>query len=156
MLFITIYFCYALFVLFLTGSITRRLFTRLALIESATSTPDLVNTFILGMISLTTVVSFLSVVTPITPLIHLGVVILLLISACYHRVNLLAAIKQFFLEVKSIPYLFALGLISVLSVILLASGPVGYFDTGLYHVQAVKWINEYGSVPGAWETCITG
>jgi len=30
----------------------------------------------------------------------------------------------------------------------MASGPVGYFDTGLYHAQAVKWINEYGTVPG--------
>jgi hypothetical protein len=148
MILITTYFSYALSIIFLAGFVTRRLFERLHLFESSTSPPALINTFILGMISLTTVVSFLSVVTPITPLIHLGVVILLLISACYHRVNLLAAIKQFFLEVKSIPYLFALGLISVLSVILLASGPVGYFDTGLYHVQAVKWINEYGSVPG--------
>jgi hypothetical protein len=30
----------------------------------------------------------------------------------------------------------------------MASAPVGYFDTGLYHAQAVKWINEYGTVPG--------
>ena len=36
----------------------------------------------------------------------------------------------------------------MLSAILYASGPTTSFDTGLYHAQAVKWIKEYGTVPG--------
>jgi hypothetical protein len=58
------------------------------------------------------------------------------------------AIKGLLKESRKTPSLFSLGCLCLLAAIVVASGPIGYFDTGLYHAQAVKWINEYGTVPG--------
>jgi hypothetical protein len=57
-------------------------------------------------------------------------------------------IQLFVSEIKSNLFIFILGCFCLFPAIVIAAGPVGYFDTGLYHAQAVKWINEYGTVPG--------
>lgn len=38
--------------------------------------------------------------------------------------------------------------IALASITYLASGPPRVYDTGFYHAQAVRWINEYPAVPG--------
>ena len=148
MIYITAYLFYALFILFIIGSLTRRLFERFSFLPINSSAPDLANTVILGIITLTTVISFTSLVTPITKYVHLGILSLLLIYSVHDRQYLFTTIRSFFLKIKSRPFLFILGIICLFSAILHASGPVTLFDTGLYHAQAVKWINEYGTVPG--------
>jgi hypothetical protein len=103
---------------------------------------------ILGLISLTTFVSFVSIFLPITAYFHLGVLTFLLLYGFLDRIYIWSAIKSLLKESRKVPSLFALGCLCLLAAIVVASGPIGYFDTGLYHAQAVKWINEYGTVPG--------
>ncbi len=148
MLYITLYLLYVLFLLFVTGSLTRKLFEKLTLFYHSAPPPDLVNTLLFGIISLTTLVSFISLMAPVTQLTHFCVLGFLLLYAYLDKKNLGDTIKALILRVKTNPYLFVLGCICLFPAILIASGPVGYHDTGMYHAQAVKWINEYGTVYG--------
>ena len=148
MIYITLYLFYALFLLFIIGSLTRRLFEKASFLPNSSSEPDLANTIILGIITLTTAVSSTALVTPITKYVHLGITVLLFLYICYDRKYLFATIRSVFLQARFSPYLSILGIICLFSAIVYASGPATSFDTGLYHAQAVKWINEYGTVPG--------
>ena len=148
MLYITLYLLYVLFLLFLTGSLTRKLFEKLTLLGPSAPPPDLANTLLFGIISLTTLVSFISIIAPVTQLTHFCVLGFLLLYAYYDKKNVGDIIKALVSDVKTNPYLFVLGCICLFPAILIASGPVGYHDTGMYHAQAVKWINEYGTVYG--------
>jgi hypothetical protein len=148
MIYITLYLFYALFLLFIIGSLTRKLFEKASLLPNSSSAPDLANTIILGIITLTTVISSTALVIPVTEYVHLGITALLFLYICYDRNYLFAKIRSVFLKAKASPYLSILGIICLLSAIVHASGPATSFDTGLYHAQAVKWIKEYGTVPG--------
>jgi len=148
MIYIALYLFYALILLFIIGSLTRRLFEKASLLPNSSSAPDLANTIILGIITLTTVISSTALVTPVTEYLHLGITTLLFLYICYDRNYLFAKISSVFLKAKVSPYLSILGIICLLSAIVYASGPATSFDTGLYHAQAVKWIKEYGTVPG--------
>jgi len=148
MIYITLYLFYALFLLFIIGSLTRRLFEKASFLPNSSSAPDLANTIILGIITLTTAISSTALVTPVTEYVHLGITALLFLYICYDRNYLFAEIRSVFLKAKASPYLSILGIICLLSAIVYASGPATSFDTGLYHAQAVKWIKEYGTVPG--------
>ncbi len=148
MLYITLYLLYVLFLLFLTGSLTRKLFEKLTLFCNSAPPPDVANTLLFGIINLTTLVSFISVIAPVTQWTHFCIVGFLLLYAFHDKKNLGNAIKALIVDVKTNPYLLILGCICLFPAILIASGPVGYHDTGMYHAQAVKWINEYGTVYG--------
>ena len=148
MLYITLYLLYVLFLLFLTGSLTRKLFEKLTLFCHSAPPSDLANTLLFGIISLTTLVSFISIIAPINQLTHFCILGFLLLYAYADKKNVGDRIKTLILDVKTNPYLFILGCICLFPAILIASGPVGYHDTGMYHAQAVKWINEYGTVYG--------
>jgi hypothetical protein len=148
MLYITLYLLYVFFLLFLTGSLTRKLFEKLTLFCHSTPPPDVANTLLFGIISLTTLVSFISLIAPITQLTHFCILGFLLVYAYYDKKHVSDTIKALILDVKTNPYLFILGCICLFPAILIASGPVSYHDTGMYHAQAVKWINEYGTVYG--------
>ena len=148
MIFITAYFCYALSLLFITGCATRRLLEKISSPQSFAFPPNLVNLLVLGMISLTTLISLVSIVSPITVSVHILVIISLSAYLYFDKQYFSKTVKFFLSEIKHNPYLFALGCICIFPVIVMASAPVGYFDTGLYHAQAVKWINEHGTVPG--------
>jgi hypothetical protein len=71
-----------------------------------------------------------------------------LLYGYFDRVRIGKAVKELYARINSAPYLFILGCICLFPAILVASGPIGYHDTGMYHAQAVKWINEYGTVAG--------
>ena len=148
MIYITLYLFYALLLLFIVGSLTRRLFEKTSLFPNSSVAPDLANTIILGIITLTTVISSIAIVTPVSGYVHLGITTLLFFYICYDIKYILAITRSVFLQAKSRPYVSILAIICLLSAIVYASGPVTLFDTGLYHAQAVKWIKEYGIVPG--------
>ena len=148
MIYITLYLLYALFILFTVGMVVRGLCAKLFSFSSATSPPNLVNSLTFGIVGLTTVVSFISIFLPITFHVHLVIVVILLAYIYYDRNYFGSTVKQLYFKVKSNPYLFILGGICLFPAILIASGPIRYHDTGMYHAQAVKWITEYGTVPG--------
>ena len=148
MIYITPYFLYAFAILFIMGSATCRLLEKVSSPRFVAFPPNLVNILILGMISLTTFVSLVATILPITLYIHIFVIVVLFAYIYFDKHYFLEKIEFFISQIKSNPYIFALGCICLFPAIIMASGPVGYFDTGLYHAQAVKWINEYGTVPG--------
>jgi len=148
MIYITLYLLYALLLLFIVGSLTRRLFEKASLFPNSSVAPDLANTIILGIITLTTVISSIAIVTPVSGYVHLGITTLLFFYICYDIKYISAITRSVFLQAKSSPYVSILAIICLLSAIVYASGPVTSFDTGLYHAQAVKWIKEYGILPG--------
>jgi hypothetical protein len=124
------------------------LFEKLTLFCHSAPPLDLANTLLFGIISLTTLVSFISIIAPINQLTHFCILGFLLLYAYYDKKNIGDTIKALISDVKINPYLFILGCICLFPAVLIASGPVGYHDTGMYHAQAVKWINEYGTVYG--------
>jgi hypothetical protein len=148
MIYITFYYLYAATILFIAGSATRRLLEKLSRPHPFSSHPDFVNILILGIISLTSTVSLISIISPITLYIHIFIIILLTAYVYFDNKYIINTVIFFISEIKNNIYLFILGALCIFSAIIMASGPVGYFDTGLYHAQAVKWINEYGTVPG--------
>ena len=148
MIYITFYYLYAVTILFIAGSATRRLLEKLSRPHPFASHPDFVNILILGIISLTTTVSLISIISPITFYIHILIIILLTAYVYFDNKYVINTVIFFVSEIKNNIYIFILGLLCIFPAIIMASGPVGYFDTGLYHAQAVKWINEYGTVPG--------
>ena len=148
MIYITFYYLYAVTILFVAGAATRRLLEKISRPHPFAPHPDFVNILILGMISLTTFISFVSIVSPITLYVHILVIISLSVYIYFDKTYVSKTVRFFLSEIKNNPYLFALGCICIFPAIIMASAPVGYFDTGLYHAQAVKWINEYGTVPG--------
>lgn len=148
MIYITFYYLYAIGILFIAGSATRRLLEKLSRPHPFTSHPDFVNILILGIISLTTTVSFISIISSITLYIHILIIILLSVYIYFDTKYVVNTVNFFVSELKNNIYIFILGSLCIFAAIIMASGPVGYFDTGLYHAQAVKWINEYGTVPG--------
>ncbi len=46
------------------------------------------------------------------------------------------------------PYRLAVAVLCILAVALWTAARPGHYDTGLYHAQAIRWIEEYGVVPG--------
>ena len=59
------------------------------------------------------------------------------------------ALSHFFKVLTNKPILFYVSFLCfVTAILILNAGPVIMDDTDSYHIQAVKWIQEYGSVPG--------
>jgi hypothetical protein len=148
MIYITLYYLYAVTILFIAGSATRRLLEKISSPQSFAFPPNIVHILILGIITLTTSTAFISIVLPISLYVHISIVILLLVYIFYDNKYFFRAVKFFLSEINNNRNIFILGCLCLFPALFMASGPVGYFDTGSYHAQAVKWINEYGTVPG--------
>jgi hypothetical protein len=105
------------------------------------------DSLLLGLIFVTTFVSIISLVQPITGGVQ--VVLSVIIFVCGGR----SAIQAFRQSCRAVapfhyrPLLLLLALYLIWAVIV-ASGAVQLYDTGTYHVQAVRWLKEYAAVPG--------
>src|SRR6185436_19719666 len=96
-----------------------------------------------GLILLTTLTQIIALFFPITiysKLVILGVLILLTL---YKR----RATKFSFPEIKISASLILFFIVWAI-ILLNNAGPVIMDDTESYHIQSIKWIQEYGSVPG--------
>lgn len=73
----------------------------------------------------------------------------ILLIICITDKNYREEIKSIFANIRNAsPLLLTAGTILYLLFLLLSAGPVIMDDSESYHIQAVKWIQEYGSVPG--------
>lgn len=105
---------------------------------------SLAGTMVSGLAFLCTALTALSLAFPICPWLHLCVLGTVLVYCALDWKLLIAALP-------ARPWLSTgtlLGISAVLPVLWLAAGPPQVYDTGFYHAQAVRWLNEYGTVPG--------
>jgi len=99
----------------------------------------------LGILVLTNTFFALSLLSPLTPSIAIGITLsLVTISLLSHRSS--SCIKECIDKISIAPLS---GVIAVtLGVGAYCSQVIVSYDTKLYHMQAIKWLSEYGLVPG--------
>lgn len=96
-----------------------------------------------GLILLTTLIQVIALFFPInlyTVLVVIGILVLLSI---YKRKNT----KLFIAKIRITPSLILFFIVWAI-ILLMSAGPLIMDDTESYHIQSIKWIQEYGSVPG--------
>ncbi|MCP4420177.1 MAG: hypothetical protein GY805_26530 [Chloroflexi bacterium] len=148
MIYLALYLTYSLGTLAVLGLLTGKIFGKIFSIPFSFDDVGFVNTLLLGIVSLTTILSYLSLIFPINLYIHLIVLLCLIGWVLTNQAYVAAAAKKFYGQFQQNYYLLVAGAFCLLAGIVFASGPIKGYDTGLYHAQAVKWINEYGVVPG--------
>jgi hypothetical protein len=96
-----------------------------------------------GLILLTSLTQIIVLFFPITIYTRFGILGLLILLSIIKRKN-----TKFFLpEIKISPFLILFFIVWTI-LLLINAGPTMMDDTESYHIQSIKWIQEYGSVPG--------
>ena len=102
-----------------------------------------------GLILFTILVQIIVLFFPIGSMTQLVLGIILFVTAVLKWNDCKKLFKRAFLEISAWPTLSSiLFLLTWLVVLLVNAGPTMMDDTESYHIQSVKWIQEYGSVPG--------
>lgn len=132
----------------ITGTLFHAITSKVMASPALTPRPLIVYA-ITGLVILTGIGQWLVLITPLQPYVSITLLLLLLLVAAVLRKkwwSLLAASWKHFatLSPLSIPLLAVFGLM----VALLNAGPLMMDDSESYHIQMVKWIQEYGTVPG--------
>jgi hypothetical protein len=105
--------------------------------------------FITGLIILTFFTQVYILFFPASVVFRCGMALLLILTAAASRKTLVPFLGFILREFKSFGLSVKLALVACWYMILVINaGPVMMDDTDSYHIQMVKWIQEYGSVPG--------
>lgn len=105
--------------------------------------------YLFGFVICSTIFTSLSIISPIN---YLSLVILFLISVIYlilRRSIIIDIGRKIKKNINTYPYLY--GTFAVIIIILFSHSlysPQLHYDAGLYHIQTIKWINQYPAVPG--------
>ncbi len=111
--------------------------------------PPLVYYAISGLITLTMLAQIVVLIFPINAYVQLVVAAVLLLSILLQWKNFKDLYERILSEFRSWPVLSSvLFLIAWLIILLINAGPTMMDDTESYHIQSIKWIQEYGTVPG--------
>ena len=110
---------------------------------------SIIHFLITGLIGLTAVGQWIVLFTPLN-LFSLLLILLLLGFVAFFRMRSIAeTFRNFRMSLRNRDRIFWLCVFCFLIMILtLNAGPTIMDDTDSYHIQMVKWIQEYGSVPG--------
>jgi hypothetical protein len=107
--------------------------------------------FFIGFAIVGAILSIISLWFPLTAYTLLSLLVFSIIFLLFEyikegQIRLFTTIKQ---KIKSLPLLYKILIVLLFVVLLLYSllPPLGY-DTGLYHWQAMKWLESYPVVPG--------
>jgi hypothetical protein len=106
--------------------------------------------YLLSIVGLATICCFLSIFSifyKIDLIANLIVVLTSIIIYFVYRKDLLRSLKRINLNSISLFSLVVLGL-AFLIILIETVSSVKIYDTGLYHAQAIQWINKYGVIPG--------
>lgn len=96
-----------------------------------------------GLILLTALTQIIALLFPINVYSKLVILVILVLLSIYKTEN-----KKFHIaKIKVSPSLILFFIVWVI-ILLINSGPIIMDDTESYHIQSIKWIQEYGSVPG--------
>jgi len=105
------------------------------------------DSFLLGLVFLTSIVSATSLFHPITGNVQIVFSLLILIfGSPFLFLDYKATRKEF--VPSHLFFCILLLLFFLVWAVIVASGPVLTYDTGTYHVQTVRWLKEYGVVAG--------
>ncbi len=104
---------------------------------------------LLGLGLLTALVSWATLIGPIDPTARVAVFTLTLVAGFWGRRELGRAFGSIRATLSGLgwPLIVAAALVILLGLERSASSPYLY-DTGLYHAQSIRWIEEYGVAPG--------
>ncbi|HZK62945.1 MAG TPA: hypothetical protein VFC34_02300, partial [Puia sp.] len=109
----------------------------------------LVHYLITGLIAVTAVGQWIVLFFPLRLFFFLFVLLLCLLFTFLRRKTFSAVLQKCISDVRQKNRLFFFCLLCFLMMVLvLNAGPVMMDDTDSYHIQMVKWIQEFGSVPG--------
>jgi hypothetical protein len=148
MLAILLIWVYIFLISLVFGCATVKLLTVLLKEDGAERLPLSLLVF-LGLGSVTTILGYLSLFAKIAGganvLILLGA---LLLTGVYHR-ELASFLKSGLRRLWAMDKcILGLLLLSSLFILLKSTAPPSSYDTGLYHAQAIRWIEEYPVIPG--------
>jgi len=102
-----------------------------------------------GLIMFAAVIQILVLLFPINFVIQLSIVAILLLIVFFWWRDFKNFLKKIIIEFSSWPATTSFLLLIIwLVVVLIGAGPIIMDDTESYHIQSIKWIQEYGSVPG--------
>jgi len=102
-----------------------------------------------GLISLTILAQIMVLFFPIGSITKLILAAILLALAAFKWNDCKSLFNKTFLELSTWSTLsLILLLVSWITVLLMSAGPTMMDDTESYHIQSIKWIQEYGSIPG--------
>lgn len=105
---------------------------------------------ILGFIVITTFLAYFSLFFKISLLADIIIIIISIIILIFNFEKFKYLYKKtiaLFITNYSILLLFSFLIVIIVLLLFAISSPVNY-DTGLYHSQAIQWINEFGVIPG--------
>jgi hypothetical protein len=102
-----------------------------------------------GLVALSMISQVAVLFIPVDLYFFAGVVIVLIILSFLKKKEMMQFIKNVRLSLENLS-LYTLIFIAIvwLMVLILNSGPIIMDDTESYHLQMIKWIHEYGTVPG--------
>lgn len=96
-----------------------------------------------GLILLTALTQIIALFFPINVYTRLIVLGILLLLSIYKRENT----KVFIGKIRMSPSMILFFVVWAI-ILLMSAGPIVMDDTESYHIQSIKWIQDYGSVPG--------
>ena len=99
----------------------------------------------LGLLLLSNTYLALSLFSPLTPTVVIVTTVVLLIPAFLYK-GTQACIREFAENMSTGPLFAVIALL--LGIAAYCSQVIVWYDTRLYHMQAIRWLSEYGLVPG--------
>jgi len=102
-----------------------------------------------GLIGFTILAQFIALFAPVNLFSTLIILTLLLIVSLFFRKRLSEYIDHIQTQLNSLSWPTRLFLITLwLMTLIYGAGPILMDDTGSYHIQSIKWLQEFGTVPG--------
>ncbi len=104
--------------------------------------------FVFGICLLTVYAEFFSLFHKVGLLANIFLIILDAIFICLFWRDIFSIVKLWKGHKRSFCYILIVTILLGLVFLKYASDPIEQYDTYLYHAQAIRWIEEYGVVPG--------
>ena len=148
MLAILLIWLYIFLICLVFGHAAVKLFLLLLKEEDAPKLPLSLEVILgLGLISAGT--GYLSLVINLGLLANCIVVFGALVLVSFHRREIIAVLRDGIQDLFALnKFILALLVVCFLFILLKSAGAPAAFDTGLYHAQAIRWIEEYPVIPG--------
>ena len=125
----------ALFLFIVFGYFTTKLFSIPA---------NITETLLIGLISVNIFTLIISLFYPITIYVLIAFISVSIVLVFYTKKKLVEICHSIFSEY----HIIALSIPFILIGLYITLHKPGVFDSGLYHIQSIKWIEEYSTVPG--------
>lgn len=106
------------------------------------------NSFWVGLLILTGILSYYSLILPLDKICFVFISLVSILCLLKTHTYWLHLIKSIKLKNNKVRFFILLSSIFVYLILNQASANTIWYDTNLYHLNSVKWLADYGSVPG--------